>query len=34
LSAAHYLIEDVTGVTARNLAGELGIVLTFTPLAE
>jgi len=34
LSAAHYLIEDVTGVTVRNLAGEQGIVLTFSPLAE
>jgi sugar-phosphatase len=34
LSAAHYLIEDVTGVMIRNLAGEQGIVLTFTPLAE
>ena len=34
LSAAHYLIEDVTGVMVRNLAGEQGIVLTFSPLAE
>lgn len=34
LSAAHYLIEDVTGVLVRNLDGEQGIVLTFTPLAE
>ena len=34
LSAAHYLIEDVTGVQVRNLAGEQGIVLTFSPLAE
>jgi sugar-phosphatase len=34
LGAAHYLIEDVTGVTVRNLPGEQGIVLTFTPLAE
>ena len=25
LSAAHYLIEDVTGVQVRNLAGEQGI---------
>ncbi len=34
LGAAHYLIEDVTGVSVRNLAGEQGIVLTFNPLAE
>lgn len=34
LSAAHYLIEDVTGVQVRNLDGEQGIVLTFTPLAD
>ena len=34
LSAAHYLVEDVTGVQVRNLPGEQGIVLTFTPLAE
>jgi len=32
LSAAHYLIEDVTGVQVRNLPGEQGIVLTFSPL--
>jgi mannitol-1-/sugar-/sorbitol-6-phosphatase len=34
LSAAHYLIEDVTGVQVRNLDGEQGIVLTFAPLAD
>lgn len=34
LRAAHYLIEDVTGVQARNLAGDQGMVLTFNPLAE
>jgi len=34
LAAAHYLIEDVTGVQVRNLPGEQGIVLTFTPLAD
>ena len=34
LRAAHYLIEDVTGVAVRNLPGEQGIVLTFSPLAE
>lgn len=33
LGAAHYLIEDVTGVQVRNLPGEQGIALTFTPLA-
>ena len=32
LAAAHYLIEVVTGVQVRNLRGEQGIVLTFTPL--
>jgi mannitol-1-/sugar-/sorbitol-6-phosphatase len=34
LGAAHYLIEDVTGVQVRNLPGEQGIVLTFSPLAD
>ena len=34
LSAAHYLIEDVTGVQVRNLPGERGMVLTFSPLAD
>ena len=34
LSAAHYLVEDMTGVQVRNLPGEQGIVLTFTPLAD
>ena len=34
LSAAHYLVEDVTGVQVRVLPGEQGIVLTFTPLTE
>jgi len=34
LGAAHYLIEDVTGVQVRNLDGEQGIVLTFAPLAD
>jgi sugar-phosphatase len=34
LGAAHNQIEDVTGVTVRNLPGDQGIVLTFTPLAE
>lgn len=33
LSAAHYLVEDVTGVQVRNLPGEQGMVLTFAPLA-
>jgi sugar-phosphatase len=32
LSAAHYLVEDVTGVQVRNLPSEQGIVLTFTPM--
>jgi sugar-phosphatase len=33
LAAAHYVIQDVTGVQVRNLPGEQGIVLTFSPLA-
>ena len=33
LGAAHYLIENVTGVKARILPGEQGIVLTFAPLS-
>jgi len=32
LAAAHYLVEDVTGVQVRNLPGEQGILLTFTPI--
>lgn len=32
LAAAHYLVEDVTGVQVRNLPGEQGMVLTFAPL--
>jgi len=34
LDAAHYLVEDVTGVMVRTLAGDEGIVLNFIPLAE
>ena len=34
LSAAHYLVKDVTRVRVRNLAGEQGIVLSFIPLTE
>ncbi len=34
LSAAHYLIEDVTGVKVRTLADDQGLVLNLTPLAE
>jgi len=33
LGAAHYLIEDVTGVDVRSLPGEQGMVLTFAPLS-
>src|SRR6266568_1303415 len=33
LTAAHYLIEDVTGVKVRTLAGNEGLVLNFNPLA-
>jgi sugar-phosphatase len=32
LAAAHYLIEDLTGVTVTRLPGDEGIVLSFTPL--
>ena len=33
LDAAHYLIQDVTGVEAETLPGDAGLVLKFTPLA-
>ncbi|HEY2467663.1 MAG TPA: HAD family hydrolase [Terracidiphilus sp.] len=34
LGDAHYLIENVTGVKARILPGEQGIVLIFSPIAD
>jgi sugar-phosphatase len=34
LSEAHYLIEDVTGVTVRNLPCEQGIQLRFSPISS
>ena len=34
LGAAHYLIEDVTGVTVRKMPGENGLMLSFIPLAN
>ena len=34
LSAANYLVEDLTGVKVRSLPGEQGMVLSFVPLAE
>ena len=34
LEAAHYLVEDVTGVAVKTLAGDEGLVLQLTPLAE
>jgi sugar-phosphatase len=34
LEAAHYLIEDVTGVTVEILPGDEGLRLAFTPLAR
>lgn len=34
LEAAHYLIEDVTGVEVKKLGGDRGLLLNFTPLAE
>jgi sugar-phosphatase len=33
LDSAHYLIEDVTGVSAQTLPGDQGLILRFTPLA-
>ena len=32
LSAAHYLVEDVTGITVEVLPGDEGLILTLTPL--
>jgi sugar-phosphatase len=34
LDAAHYLVEDMTGVSVKTLARDEGIVLKFIPLAE
>jgi mannitol-1-/sugar-/sorbitol-6-phosphatase len=34
LEAAHYLVADVTGIAVKTLAGDDGLVLNFTPLAE
>jgi sugar-phosphatase len=34
LDAAHYLVEDVTGVAVKTLAGGGGLILNFTPLAK
>ena len=34
LDAANYLVGDVTGVRVKTLAGDEGLVLNFTPLAE
>ena len=33
LDAAHYLVEDVTGIRVAPLEGDQGLVLEFTPLA-
>jgi len=33
LSAAHYLVTDLTGITVENLHGDESITLHFTPLA-
>ena len=33
LDAAHYLIQDVTGISVITLPGDEGLVLRFTPLA-
>jgi sugar-phosphatase len=34
LAAAHYLIEDLTGVEVTSLVGDEGLALRFTPLAR
>ena len=34
LEAAHYLVEDVTGVEVKKLVGDRGLLLNFTPLVE
>jgi sugar-phosphatase len=34
LAAAHYLIEDLTGVEVSTLDGDEGLALTFTPLVR
>ncbi len=34
LEAAHYLVEDVTGMTVETLAGNEGLRLSFKPLAR
>jgi sugar-phosphatase len=34
LDAAHYLIEDVTGVSVETLAGDRGLLVKLTPLME
>jgi sugar-phosphatase len=34
LAAAHYLIEDLTGVEVATLDGDEGLALTFTPLVR
>ena len=33
LSAAHYLVTDLTGITVEVLPGDEGLALHFTPLA-
>jgi len=34
LDAAHYLVPDVTGISAETLAGDRGVALRFTPLSR
>lgn len=34
LAAAHYLIEDVTGVKVKTLANDEGLILSFTPMSK
>jgi hypothetical protein len=34
LAAAHYLIEDLTGVEVATLDGDEGLALTFTPVVR
>ena len=34
LDAAHYLIDDLTGVSVQTLPGDEGLILNFTPLSR
>lgn len=34
LAAAHYLVQDVTGIAVKPLPGNQGLILEFTPLSQ